>query len=462
MKIPQTPPDFMSLLNAQRSAEDITRIFGSSRPVDHKGRYLHWDELRSRPAPDGLTHQEWWLGTVMARRAIAKWLPLMDRNGKPFRFSNVDSVQERVHRVDQRASGHILADDVVTSLRSSDRYLVSSLAEEAITSSQLEGASTTRQAAKEMLATGRKPRDRSEHMIFNNYRAMLYAQELVGNELSSDAVLELHRIVTEDTLDDPADAGRLQTSDDERIAVFWHDGTLLHQPPSAAELPERLEALCGFANGQTPDGFVHPVVRALIVHFWLAYDHPFADGNGRTARALFYWAMLTNGYWLAQYLSVSSILRKAPAQYAKSFLYAETDDNDLTYFLLYNLNVIERSIASLHEYLGRKMAEAKELQQLLRGSGVLNRRQSDVVAQALRDSAEPFTIAAQARRNGVTYQSARTDLLALEDLGLFDKVKIGKKFVFFAKADLTARLRRLGTSVIPAADGGTGGGRGTH
>jgi Fic family protein len=63
---------------------------------------------------------------------------------------------------------------------------------------------------------------------------------------------------------------------------------VFHTPPPAAELPARLEAMCDFANSKTPDTFIHPVVRGIFLHFWLAYDHPFVDGNGRTARALFY------------------------------------------------------------------------------------------------------------------------------------------------------------------------------
>ena len=160
-------------------------------------------------------------------------------------------------------------------------------------------------------------------------------------------------MVTEKTLDDPSAAGRLQTSDDDRIGVYW-DNELLHRPPPAAELPDRLEAMCRFANGESTEGFIHPVVRAIILHFWLAYDHPFVDGNGRTARALFLLVDAPHGYWLTQYLSVSSILRKAPAQYAKSYLYVESDNNDVTYFVLYQLGVIERAIASLHDYLARK------------------------------------------------------------------------------------------------------------
>jgi Fic family protein len=322
---------------------------------------------------------------------------------------------------------------------------VSSLVEEAITSSQLEGASTTRQVAKELLATGRKPRDRSEQMIVNNYQGMQFAQELADRPLTATDVLDLHRILTSDTLDDPGDAGRLQEPGDDRIAVFWHDGTLLHRPPAAAELRQRLDAMCRFANGELADGFIHPVVRAIVLHFWMAYDHPFVDGNGRTARALFYWAMLHEGYWLAQYLSVSSILRKAPVQYARSYLHTETDDNDLTYFVIYQLQVIERSIKSLHDYLARKVAENREIEALLHGASVLNHRQLVVIRDAIRDPSEPFTIQPQATRHRVTYESARSDLLGLERLGLLTKTRVGKKFVFHAVPELSRRLRALGS-----------------
>src|SRR5205814_10028127 len=56
----------------------------------------------------------------------------------------------------------------------------------------------------------------------------------------------------------------------------------------------------------------HPMVRSMILHFWLAYDHPFVDGNGRTARALFYWSMLRNGYWMFEYITISKIILSGP------------------------------------------------------------------------------------------------------------------------------------------------------
>jgi len=444
VRLPQRPPGFTDLMSTVDEPTRLVDLVSLATPVDPKGRYLHWDEMRNRTPPDGLSHREWWLATSMARRSMSQDLPLTSTDGRPFRLCNIDQIQEMVHRIDQQASGQILAKDLETNLRSSDRYLVSSLVEEAITSSQLEGASTTRQVAKELLVTGRRPRDRSEQMIVNNYQAMVFAQDLSGLDLTAEEILDLHRIVTEDTLEDPADAGRLQTPTDERIGVYWHDGTLLHAPPPASELSSRLAALCRFANGEATDGFIHPVVRAIIVHFWLAYDHPFVDGNGRTARALFYWAMLHDGYWLAQYLSVSSILRKAPARYATSYLHAETDDNDITYFVVYQLQVIEQAIANLHDYLARKVAEMSEIEGMLHGSPHLNHRQLVVVQDAMRDPAEPFTITAQARRHRVTYESARSDLLGLERLGLLSKTRVGKKFVFRPLPDLPERIRQLG------------------
>ena len=282
-------------------------------------------------------------------------------------------------------------------------------------------------------------------MVLNNYLAMQAAEELAGSgePLEPNHVLELHRIVTDGTLEDASEAGRLQQPGEERVAIVWDDGQILHRPPPADELCERLEKLCAFANGATGEGFLHPVVQAVLIHFWLGHDHPFADGNGRTARALFYWSMLRSGYWLAQYISISSILRKAPAKYARSYLHTESDSNDVTYFVIYQLETLERAIGELRAYFARKVSEITEVERLLRGVPNLNHRQLAVVGEALRDPDAYFTIAGQKRRQRVAYQSARTDLLGLETLGLLRKVQIAKRFEFRPVRGLSGRIRCL-------------------
>ena len=183
-----------------------------------------------------------------------------------------------------------------------------------------------------MIRTGRPPSDVSEHMILNNYLTMQEILRLKSSPLSADMVFEIHKRVTANTLEDPSAAGRFRRPDEQRV-VGDHFGVVYQDPPPASQLPDRLQAMCDFGNGKTPEFFVHPALRAIILHFWLAYDHPFVDGNGRTARALFYWGMLNAGYWLFELISISNILRKAPIKYGRSFLYSETDDNDVTYFL---------------------------------------------------------------------------------------------------------------------------------
>ncbi|MCY3850879.1 MAG: Fic family protein [Acidimicrobiaceae bacterium] len=445
------PPDWHELLTevVEKNAPRLSHIFTTAKPVDHKGRYLHWDEMRHKDPPEGLTIREWWLGTVYSRQALARNLPLTGTNGSPYRFSNVDPIQAMAHRIDQQASGWIGTEDTFTTIESRDRYLVSSLlAEEAITSSMLEGAATTRRAAREMLQTKRQPRGHAERMVLNNYNAMQAAEQLATEEtsLTPDAVLNLHRVVTDGSLDDDADAGRLQQPGEDRVMVVHHDNRVLHQPPPAEELPERMEQLCAFANAESAEGFLHPVVRAILIHFWLGHDHPFVDGNGRTARALFYWSMLRSGYWLAQYFSISTILREAPAQYIRSYLHAETDDNDATYFVIHQLAVIEKAIASLNEYISKKIAEVAEVDRLLLTVPYLNRRQIAVVNAAHRDPFRSFTIREHQEQERVTYQTARTDLLALEQLGLLTQTRVGRTFEFRSSGDIPATLRAAGFS----------------
>ena len=239
-------------------------------------------------------------------------------------------------------------------------------------------------------------------------------------------------------------AGRIQESTEDRVTVVDAEGNVLHQPPAAGELKERMELMCRFANGEEPlEGYLHPVVRAVLLHFWLAYDHPFVDGNGRTARILFYRSMLSEGYWLTEFLSISRILKEAPAKYGRSFLYTETDDNDATYFILYQLEVICRAIRDLHEYLARKMEEIRSIDSLLRRSAAFNYRQLALLGHALRHPGASYTFESHARSHQVAWQSGRTDLLRLQDGGLLERRKVGKRYVFSAPRDLAHRLQSL-------------------
>jgi Fic family protein len=410
-------------------------------------RYIHWDKLRHLKPPEGLTSQEWWFRVRFARLTDMRPLPLMDKAGLKFSYRLPDLVLRQLHQIDQRCAGEVAMDEVVTSERQAgQRFLVNSLMEEAIRSSQLEGATTSRRVAKEMLRTGRTPRNRSERMIANNYRALQFMREEMGEQLTPETILELHRIVTEGTLDDPKDAGRIQRPGEERVAVYDRDdGRVIHRPPPAEQLPERMSLLCAFANqGDDSDQFIHPVIRAILLHFWLAYDHPFEDGNGRTARILFFWLMRNRGYWLAEYLPISRFIRTAPAKYARAFMETETDQGDTTYFLLHQMQVIERAIEDLHVYLKRKIDEVHDVEKALQSTDGMNHRQLALLSDAVRHPDGSYSLGGHAASHGVTHETARSDLASLVDRGLLVRRRVGREYRFEPTLNLPERLRESG------------------
>ena len=409
------------------------------------GRYLHWDTLRRLDPPGDLSCEEWWTGIKLSRSGLFRQIPLRDARGRPFHFMLPDRVQEALHLIDSRAGGRIGMSDTVANRQTRDRFIVNSLIQEAITSSQLEGASTTRAAAMRMLRAGRRPRDRSERMILNNYRAMRAVRTMKDSPLTEDAVRDLHVTLTEDTLRDPAAAGRLQRPEDERVEVCDAQERVLYHPPPAEQLPGRLNEMVQFANRDADDGaFMHPVVRAIVLHFWLAFDHPFEDGNGRTARALFYWAMLHHDYWLFEFVSISRFLKAAPAQYARALLHTETDENDLTYFIVHQVDVIRRAIDELDTYFETKIEQVQRVERRLKHSTDLNHRQLALLAHAVRHPDGEYTTRSHQTSHDVAYATARADLFRLAELGLLDRRRIGgRTYVFHAPRDLEARLESL-------------------
>ena len=440
MRIPRKAPTFSASFGAIPAAR-LRQLLEISRDPSPEGRYLHWEDLQYREPPTGLSREEWWALTKLKRLGPRESVALVDKNNEPFSYASVDPIPERLHEIDLGAAGNIQMPEQVTNAETKDQYYVSSLMEEAITSSQLEGATTTKRVAKEMLRSGRSPRDRSERMILNNYLTMQRIGALKTEALTKELVFEIHRLVTDGTLDDQTATERFRRADED-IGVYDRRERLLHEPPPASELAARLEALCRFAN-QTKGRFVHPVIRSIIIHFMIGYDHPFVDGNGRTARALFYWSMLRHGYWLAEFISISHIVLKAPAQYATAYLQTETDEGDLTYFILYNIEVIMRALKGLHEYIARKSSALRRFEAELSGIQVLNHRQRAFIQHAARHPGKHYFIEEHRRSRNVSYETARSDLLDLVTRGLMKSERQGKKWMFTPQPRLHGRLASI-------------------
>jgi Fic family protein len=443
MRLPQNPPDFREVF---QNTDLLNRLAASPevREIAEKANadYVHWEDFRYRfTAPPTFAIEDVWRFLRLNRMGSARPFPLSTPNGAGFYYGMPDCVLRDLQFVEHYAGAQLEILEPSSPTRvDRDRYLINSLMQEAITSSQLEGAAITLQQGKDLLRAGRKPRDLGEQMVLNNYVTIRRLGELARRPLTADTIHELQRGITAGTLDNPDAAGRFRKPD-ERVTVVDNEGRLLYTPPPAGQLPERMERLCQFANDSREMPFVHPVVRAILLHFWLACEHPYVDGNGRTARALFYWYMLKSGYWLMEFVSVSSALLEAPAQYRDAFLFSETDAGDATYFLVYHLKALRRALENLKQHIERKQHETAEMMHLLRGHESLNHRQYALLHHAVRHSGAVYTFRSHATSHRVSLLTARTDLRWLVKAGFLQERKRGRERVFLPVPNLGRKIR---------------------
>lgn len=196
-------------------------------------------------------------------------------------------------------------------------------------------------------------------------------------------------------------------------------------PPSYEEIPEFVKDLCAFFNEKKSKTFIHPIIRGVIIHFMIAYMHPFVDGNGRTARALFYWYMLKQKYWLTEYLSISRVIAKSKKAYEKAFLYTEADDKDMGYFVAYNLRVLELSFRQLQGYIKKKQDEKKAANTFLR-LGEINDRQAQIIKMYVDNPKEVLTVKDIQNEFFVSATTAKTDIVGLMNRGLLSEISFNR------------------------------------
>lgn len=452
MRIPRTPPP---LDQAGQKFSDMARAYCDpdySRLVQEALRsHRHYDSLRfiaadaSRGRDEPIDPDLLWSMVKFSRMQQYRELPLKGTGREQVKYLVTDAIQRELSEIDRELSGPLLSSEehpLDPSQR--ERFIVNAFREEAIASSMLEGAATTRREAKQMLRSGRTPRTRGERMVVNNYNAIEFIREQRSASLSPEFLLELQRILTEDTLEDPAQCARLRTSEDD-VVVADPFGQVLHTPPPAHELEARVKALCDFANAaDASEQFVHPVIKACALHFQIGVDHPFCDGNGRTARAVFYWYMLRSGYWLFEYLPISRLIYRGTAKYVRAFLYSETDEYDLTYFLVYSAEILRRARQELHEYLRTKQQEMSRARAVFRTDQSLNHRQRQVVLDAVRDPDFITTIAAHQGEFRVSYGTAHSDLDALAKMQYLSLQRSGNRHDFVRGPRLSELEGELG------------------
>lgn len=403
----------------QKAIKLLNNIDVSSLVDKINNEYEYWSEVKYKQLPDNVSHKELWASVKISRMLQQAFI--WKKYGISVGITN--KMQRICHEFDMNFGGSWGANSLIPE-ENKEQYLISSLMEEAISSSQMEGASTTRKVAKDMLRKSLSPKSRSEQMIFNNYKTIQFITEHKSEQLTPELLQHIHSLMTTKTLDNSQDEGQYRATNDVVVEnSLTHE--VVHTPPPFEEVPQFVDDLCTFFNEENSPRFIHPIIRGIIIHFMVAYVHPFVDGNGRTARALFYWYMLRRGYWLTEYLSISRIIYKSKASYEKAYLYVEADENDMGYFILYNLRVLKLAFDNLKLYIQRKLNQKSQTTDFLR-LGNINERQAAIMELILNNPKISFTIKELQNRFAISHTTAKNDVDLMVERGLLEEIPLNK------------------------------------
>lgn len=375
-------------------------------------RYMTREEIAYR-LPVSLPITQFWPVMEEARRKAAVRLPLLAQNGEPFWFVVNKSIEEQCDAVARMARRSDLLDGLAPEV------IEDATIDEAVWSSAIEGAFTSRAEAARIIRQNKTPANKSEQMVKNNYKALLYVLESLEAPITAKTLTDIAGIVTDGASDERIDAFRK-----EPVYVMGREG-VIYTPPDARDVPRLMDDLLEFIG----ESELHPLLKACIAHFYFVYVHPFMDGNGRTARALSYMMLLRTGYDFFRYFSISGLVARERNGYYKAMRNVEQDGNDMTYFIDFYSSMLSRSVQKMEDQFVRHILTGRKLK-ALEAAGRLNERQLRGTRWLLEGEPERVTVETWKKKYRITTETARRDLLLLCEEGVLERTLEGRKAVF--------------------------------
>jgi Fic family protein len=443
------PPESNSFERLFPDPAAIARIWSlAGHPVVLRINRLYrpWRAVRPMALAEGLEPLDVWRAVKFQRLSGRRSLPFPRHEGGSFGFTETPVMREQLHHIDQTLGGGgpaamesrkgLISDRAVRT-----RFAIRSMMEEAIGSSRIEGAVTTRSDALNLLRSGRPPRTTHERMVTNNYAAIQNVKTWLDKDLTIDRLHHLQAILTQGTLEHADQAGRFRRATEPVRVEDDRTNEVIFIPPPAEGIADRVQTICDFANQHhRGDAFIHPIIKACVLHFMIGYEHPYCDGNGRTARAIFYWFALKHGYRVFEYMAISELIRKSYAKYALAYLNSELDEGDITYFIVYKLRVIMIAIERLEAHLEEEEGKIQRSLRLAASDPGINLRQRLLLDHAIRHPKTVYTVKSHATSNRISPGTARSDLDDLARRGLLNTFRVGRTVSYVLAPEAHERL----------------------
>jgi len=386
-----------------------------------QARYVPLKDIKWRLEKLGIDKTSWpRLQETIERYRKVGAIPFSLKSiGENFWYFPSDSIIQKIHTIE--SLGNKLFDKIEYQKTFKEEFLVNAAVEEAITSAIYEGANSTRSKAKALIASGDQPKNKDEWMLINNYQVMLWIKKNEHLEVSKNLILKLHEIVTKNTLegDDANYCGKFR--DDVVYVGKKHEGIKFELIDDAVS--EVIETVF------THPRFLHGLIRGILLHYFIAYIHPFFDGNGRTARTLFYFKAMKHNLKFVELLSVSAHLKEHGKKYENSFDLVKENDNDITYFIDFCLDSLVAALKKVEE----KVEYLIDIG-ILKDVYSLSYGQVSLLQKMALNKHCAISIEQHAEALGKSREISRRELKNLLKIGFLQEVKKGKKFVYYIQS----------------------------
>lgn len=322
-------------------------------------------------------------------------IPLCAKNGIPIVYTHSDEIVSLLREIDKP-------------YQKAEVDAVDFIVDESYSTCTIEGARSSI-ADTVRLAQGKEPSNRSERMIKNNIRAI----KLVLNEdfvFDEQGVLKLWRVIADDAADNTEIQGDKYRCDD--VVIADAAGNVTFFAPSADKIQGMMDQLFDFINSKSG---LDVFVKAIVIHYFFVYIHPFCDGNGRCARLLMQNYLIKSGLEKFKGISISSGVLKNRSGYYNALENSENPYNDITFIIIYYLEIIRDALYNACEGFGYQERHME-----------MSLRQKRVIEYLRKNKGHLITPEIYAKHYGTDIETAKAELTALTEAGILSAYKNGR------------------------------------
>ena len=349
--------------------------------------------------------------TELLKNGFYHSLPLKDFSGHNIAYlSSIAQVRLSAAKV------------LLTPQNSTQPYGVRAMEEEIVSTFTIEQVDFTRDSVRKILS-GLAPTDESESRIFGMKKGLEFISDL-ANQITEEAIHQLFEMAIGAYL--PKEDWLLPGHFYRHDSVYVVGTKVEHMRLPWRALPERMGELVAFIHEESE---IDDLLKAALIHFDMAYLHPYFDGNGRMARLMHLWYLVQQGYSSALFVPLSEYINKSRKGYYNAYTLVEENAKisgmvDATPFLFY---FIENVYHKLNGALPTAQTTAA-FQEALSHGQVTEKEKAlwEFVMSAYGDT-EFSTKQLEKDFGNAAYATIRSFVLKFEKLGLLKSTQYGNR-----------------------------------